>query len=224
VDEAFPFTWCAFTRPDAINAATMPLIRDSGCEALCFGVETADEAMLKSVLKASTPTKYLNAVRACSDAGLFPIGSFIIGMPGETQQTVDKLIEFVDESGLKFILPFVYHHFADNDLYRDSAQHGIEGYGPAWRHATMNSLEATEAYVRLFTSMKTAAVDQPDVWGTFLALRGHGFDATTIHRIARLKNDYTRAEIRNTPDVRQRKQAVLDELDALLAGAPLARR
>jgi anaerobic magnesium-protoporphyrin IX monomethyl ester cyclase len=224
VDEAFPFTWCAFTRPDAINAATMPLIRDSGCESLCFGVETADEAMLKAVLKASTPTKYFNAVRTCSDAGLYPIGSFIIGMPGETQETVDKLIRFVDDSGLKFILPFVYHHFADNDLYRDSEKHGIEGYGPAWRHATMNALEATEAYVRLFMTMKTAAVDQPDVWGTFLALRGHGFDAATIHRIARLKNDYTRAELRNLPDVRQSKQAVLDELDTLLAAAPVAGR
>ena len=217
VDEAFPFTWCAFTRPDAINASTMPLIRDSGCETLCFGVETADEAMLKSVLKASTPTKYLNAVRTCSDAGLFPIGSFIIGMPGETQETVDKLIRFVDESGLKYILPFVYHHFADNDLYRESAQNGIEGMGPVWRHATMNSVEAADAYVRLFMSMRTAAVDQPDMWGTFLALRGHGFDAATIHRIARLKNDYTRAELRNEPDVREHKQAVLDDLDALLA-------
>jgi anaerobic magnesium-protoporphyrin IX monomethyl ester cyclase len=224
VDEKFPFTWCAFTRPDAINAQTMPLIRDSGCESLCFGVETADEAMLKSVLKASTPTKYLNAVRACSDAGLFPIGSFIIGMPGETQETVEKLIRFVDESGLKFILPFVYHHMADNDLYRDSAQHGIEGFGPVWRHATMNSVEAVDAYVRLFMTMKTAAVDQPDVWGTFLALRGHGFDAASIHRIAQLKNDYTRAELRNEPNVREQKQQVLAEVDALLAGVPAVAR
>ena len=72
-------------------------------------------------------------------------------------------------------------------------------------------------------SMKTAAVDQPDMWGTFLALRGHGFDAATIHRIARLKNDYTRAELRNEPSVRSQKQLLLRDLDALLAGTPARR-
>ena len=60
------------------------------------------------------------------------------------------------------------------------------------------------------------------MWGTFLALRGHGFDAAAIHRIARLKNDYTRAELRNEPDVRAQKQILLRDLDALLAGILVA--
>jgi len=217
VEEGFPFRWSAFSRPDSITDRTLPLLEASGCEMLCFGVETADEAILESVLKRSTPAKYRRAIRALTDAGMFPLGTFILGLPGETHETILKLVDFVNESGLKFFAPFVYHHLPSNDLYRDAAEHGISGSGPMWQHATMSSTQAAEHFVGVFLALKDAATDLPDVWGTFLALRGEGFDARAIHELVRLKNDLTRDEILAEREALRRQEARLEELDRLLA-------
>ena len=59
-----------------------------------FGIESANENILKTVKKNLNIDQVKNTVKWCQDVGIVPCGSIIIGLPGETEETVTESIKF----------------------------------------------------------------------------------------------------------------------------------
>lgn len=105
--------WTAFARVDTVTGPLLSAMRRAGCRAVSFGVESADPGILKTVRKGITLDKVPRAVRLCVDAGIAPHASFVLGLPGETKDTIARTVAFTEElktlgasSGFHILAPF----------------------------------------------------------------------------------------------------------------------
>jgi len=89
--------WACFGRVDTVSPEILERMRAAGCDAVGFGVESANAAILKTIKKGITTQGVLAAVAMCSDAGITPHASFILGLPGETPETLRETTDFVEQ-------------------------------------------------------------------------------------------------------------------------------
>ena len=97
--------WTSFARVDTVTDEILARMKAAGCTGISFGIESANEKILKTIKKGITPRQVIDAVNMCNRAGITPYGSFILGLPGETPQTIDKTLEFgkqLKKMGLSF--------------------------------------------------------------------------------------------------------------------------
>lgn len=86
--------WSCFARVDTVSLPVLKRMRQAGCVSVGFGVESANAEILKTVEKRITLPKVVSAVQMCADAGIEPHVSFILGLPGETPETMRETQEF----------------------------------------------------------------------------------------------------------------------------------
>ncbi|MFO7964297.1 MAG: radical SAM protein [Desulfobacterales bacterium] len=86
--------WTSFARVDTVSGEILKKMKAAGCHTVSFGVESGNPEMLKRIKKGITRRQVIDAVRMCLDAGLSPQASFILGLPGETPETMQDSIEF----------------------------------------------------------------------------------------------------------------------------------
>jgi radical SAM superfamily enzyme YgiQ (UPF0313 family) len=105
--------WSCYSRVDTINPDMLARMKDAGCTTMAFGIESANEEMLKRVRKGITIPKTIEAVKMCVEAGIDPHCSFILGLPGETQETLQETLAFCEKIkgmgasyGLHLLAPF----------------------------------------------------------------------------------------------------------------------
>ena len=102
------FDWSAFVRVNIMDADVMRLMREAGCDSVSFGIETGSPEMLKRIRKRITLDQGRRAVEICRDVGITPHASFMVGLPGETPETLRQTQEYADS--LEII--YGYHFLA----------------------------------------------------------------------------------------------------------------
>jgi len=104
------FGWSAFARVDTVDEETLGIMRQAGCDAVSFGIESGNPEMLKRVKKRITLDQARQAVRACKNTGMIAHASFMAGLPGESRETLTDTINFAREldieHGFHFLSPF----------------------------------------------------------------------------------------------------------------------
>ena len=103
-------TWTAFSRVNTVDRETLRLMRETGCDCISFGIESGNQEMLKRVRKGITLDQARKAVALCKEAGILPHASFMVGLPGETPETLKDTSEFSKSLdilyGFHFLAPF----------------------------------------------------------------------------------------------------------------------
>lgn len=87
-------TWTSFARVDTVFEPVLFRMRQAGCSAVSFGVETGSPEILKTIRKGITLDQVMAAVDMCNRAGITPHASFILGLPGETPDTLRQTLDF----------------------------------------------------------------------------------------------------------------------------------
>lgn len=104
------FTWSAFARVNTVDRDTLRLMREAGCDSVSFGVETGNSDLLKLIQKRITREQVRGAVSLCRETGIIAHTSFMVGLPGETPETLKETGEFAASLGslygYHFLAPF----------------------------------------------------------------------------------------------------------------------
>ncbi|MDI7277734.1 MAG: radical SAM protein, partial [Anaerolineae bacterium] len=94
-------TWGCETRVDCVNPGLLRLMKQAGCKGIFYGIESLSDAALARVKKGFTYQQVRQAVAWTLEAGLTVDASFILGLPGETRESLRLIPEFIRETGLK---------------------------------------------------------------------------------------------------------------------------
>lgn len=96
--EGIKVSYTSFAQPNDFLNIDFNLLKKSGCEALFFGVETANEEILKKWMNKNVKKDDMKKVlKRCKDAGIFTIISLIYPAPFETEKTKEETINFLKE-------------------------------------------------------------------------------------------------------------------------------
>jgi radical SAM superfamily enzyme YgiQ (UPF0313 family) len=87
-------TWTSFARVDTVSEALLSKMKAAGCTAVSFGIESANPDILKTIKKGISIQQVIDAVRLCRRVGISPYASFILGLPGETPDTIKESVAF----------------------------------------------------------------------------------------------------------------------------------
>jgi radical SAM superfamily enzyme YgiQ (UPF0313 family) len=109
-ERSLKFPWSAFARVDTVSQEVFDLMAAAGCDSVSFGVETGNPEMLKRIKKGIKLEQVYTAVKMCQQAGMIAHESFIIGLPGETKDTLLETDKFAKSTkalyGYHFLAPF----------------------------------------------------------------------------------------------------------------------
>ena len=93
-----------------MDRETLKLMKEAGCDSISFGVETGNPEMLRIIQKRITREQVREAVDLCKETGIIAHTSFIVGLPGETPETLKETSEFAASLGslygYHFLAPF----------------------------------------------------------------------------------------------------------------------
>lgn len=86
--------WTAFARVDTVSRELFVAMKEAGCSMVCFGIESGNQEILNTVKKKITLEKCRQAVALCYETGIAPMASYILGLPGETAETIKETMAF----------------------------------------------------------------------------------------------------------------------------------
>ena len=89
--------WDCETRVDMVDKALLETMRNAGCMAVWFGVESGSQKILGAMNKKIKLDQTRYAYKTAHDLGLMTVASTVIGFPGETEETAWETIDFIME-------------------------------------------------------------------------------------------------------------------------------
>jgi radical SAM superfamily enzyme YgiQ (UPF0313 family) len=86
-------SWYSITRVDAMNKPLAKIMKRAGCKMVGFGIESGSPEILKKIKKKISIQKAIEAIHACTEAGMRTQCTFIVGFPFDTQKTMEMTLE-----------------------------------------------------------------------------------------------------------------------------------
>jgi len=118
------FTWSCTSRVTT-DYETLKAMREAGCRLMIVGYESGDAQILKNIKKGATIEQAIRFTRDAKKLGLVIHGDFIMGLPGETRQTIDTTIEFAKRLDCETIQVSVAHPYPGTEFYDYVSRHGF---------------------------------------------------------------------------------------------------
>jgi uncharacterized radical SAM superfamily protein len=94
VRRGYGFGFVCFTRVDLMEQEFLEMLKAAGCHTVMFGAESGDDGLLRSYAKNITVGQVMRARTACRRLGLRTVATFILGLPGETEESARATIAF----------------------------------------------------------------------------------------------------------------------------------
>lgn len=119
--------WECLSRVDTIDTETARKMKQAGCVRVFFGIESGNDTILALMKKKTNASLAKRAVSITKSAGIQVGAFFIVGYPGETDETVLDTLRFASSlpvDYLSFTMPYPIPGTALYDRVRDSIQFG----------------------------------------------------------------------------------------------------
>jgi anaerobic magnesium-protoporphyrin IX monomethyl ester cyclase len=97
ITEKMDITWRCLGRADLVDYDSLVLMKKAGCHWIGYGMESGSQKMLDIMQKNLKVDQIKNAIRISRQAGLEVTGTFMIGLPGESVETINETIQFCKE-------------------------------------------------------------------------------------------------------------------------------
>src|SRR5205823_8128013 len=91
----YNFNWFSYFRCSNSDEEAIELMAKSGCKGVFLGIESGSPAILTNMNKAATIEKYERGIKLLHEHGILTFASFIVGLPGETDETVAETVAFI---------------------------------------------------------------------------------------------------------------------------------
>ncbi|MEW5946492.1 MAG: radical SAM protein, partial [bacterium] len=135
-----PVSWSCIARVDMVNFEVLKLMKRAGCWQVAYGIENGSQEILDALKKGITLDQVRRTLQWTREAGISTRGYFMIGVPGETVETIRRTISFMrsvplDDFHASFFTPWpaseLYHEIKRSGRFEDID--GLWGRMSGWR-------------------------------------------------------------------------------------------
>jgi len=116
-------TWSCNAKAN-VPYETLKITRDNGLRLLLVGYETGSDQILRNIKKGMRTDFARKFTRDCRNLGITIHGTFILGLPGETRETIEQTIRFAKEINPHTIQVSLAAPYPGTELYRDAIANG----------------------------------------------------------------------------------------------------
>ncbi len=103
---------------------TLKLLKDNGLRVVTVGFESADQGILNNIKKGMRVDRYRQFAEDCHELGIKMHGCFIIGLPGETRETIENTMRFAEEIDPHTVQVSVAAAYPGTALYEQARREG----------------------------------------------------------------------------------------------------
>jgi hopanoid biosynthesis associated radical SAM protein HpnJ len=121
-------TWSCTSRVTT-DFETLKAMKEAGCRLLIVGYESGDQQILKNIKKGATVERARQFTKDCHKLELVIHGDFILGLPGETRETINNTVAFAKELDVETIQVSVAHAYPGTELYDFATKNGFMASG-----------------------------------------------------------------------------------------------
>jgi p-methyltransferase len=143
LEERFDFSWFCLSRSSGLSTDAVQLMAEAGCTMVNVGMESADPTVLANMNKQTTVEGSYELVEAFSRHGIAVFTNIILGFPGETDESIERTIAFLNDSGVDAYFLNLFQvgrgTLADTSSFRK--RFALEGEYILWKHLSGSSLE-----------------------------------------------------------------------------------
>jgi radical SAM PhpK family P-methyltransferase len=154
----FDFAWYSYFRCSNADDETFDLMRESGCAGVFLGLESGDPSMLRNMNKHASVDKYRTGIAKLKQRGIPTFVSMIVGFPGETRASVERSIEFLNDTAPTFFRVEMYYHRRSLPVHKDAERYGLHGEDLSWTHATMDWRHAVDMVEMMYRNVGNSAI------------------------------------------------------------------
>ncbi len=123
-------TWSCNAKAN-VPRDTLKVLRDNGLRLLLVGYESGNQQILHNIRKGMRVEVARQFTRDCHDLGVTIHGTFILGLPGETKETIQETIRFAQEINPHTIQVSLAAPYPGTRLYREAVENGWLDLGNA---------------------------------------------------------------------------------------------
>ena len=110
------FTWSCTSRVTT-DYDTLKAMKEAGCRLLIVGYESGDPEILKNIKKGATIDMALRFTENCRKLGLVVHGDFIVGLPGDSRESIRRTIDFAKKVDCETIQVSIAHPYPGTEFY-----------------------------------------------------------------------------------------------------------
>jgi radical SAM superfamily enzyme YgiQ (UPF0313 family) len=94
IDSGLKIGFTCNSRVDYVDKEMLQMMAKAGCDVISWGIESANEEILKKARKGTTADRARQSVTWAHEFGIRNLGYFIVGLPGETKESIQETIDF----------------------------------------------------------------------------------------------------------------------------------
>lgn len=138
IEEKINLKWTSNSRVDYVDEEMLTLMGQAGCRLISWGIESGNEQILRHARKGAYPDKAERALRWAKNAGIMNWGYFIIGLPGETEETIRDTIDFAKKLPLDIGLFHVAAPYPGTPFFFEVVENNWFRAGTRWEQVDMD--------------------------------------------------------------------------------------
>ena len=117
--------WFTFSRVDVADEELLVAMKRAGCHTIIFGVESGSDEILRRYRKGYDKKRIREVLLRCRRLGISTVGTFILGLPEDTRETLEETLAFIKELPLDYASFNVAVPRPGTDLRREAISGGL---------------------------------------------------------------------------------------------------
>lgn len=162
IEKKLNISWACFSRVDIVKEELIKIMKSAGAHTIIFGIESGNDNILKKYGKNISNDQIREAIRLCRENKVRTVGTFIIGLPGESKESILKTIKLAKELKLDYASFNVAaptfnsklrtEALAKNWIDENSIEMDTAKGAPLWKNQELSNEEISKLHRRAIVS------------------------------------------------------------------------
>jgi radical SAM superfamily enzyme YgiQ (UPF0313 family) len=138
IERGLKIRWTCNSRVDYVDEEMLTLMGQAGCWLISWGIESANEMILKRARKGYKKEQAFKALKWAKTAGIKNWGYFIIGLPGETEESIQETMVYSKQLPLDIALFHIAAPYPGTPFFYEVVENNWFRAGTKWEEVDMD--------------------------------------------------------------------------------------